>query len=414
MTASVAGSQAALKVLYPNGELPKSIQQKFVLLERMKKEKNFVGELQMVPIQNANPQGLAGDVPTAQANVQQGNYLRFQLTRIKHYGIARITGEAAEAAVRTEGALVDLWANETQGVAVAESSTLATYIYGTGDGTLSQLDSTAVVASLTLQLPTTANMNYFEIGMKVKAVSAQGLSPVIRAGSAKITGIDRRNRTLTTAAGNWSAQITGLAVTDFLTREGDQVPGAGAAPTAVVTGLAEYVRGGAAPGTIFGLNRNADPVRLAGQSINYSGWGMEDAVVDASSQAGFQGVGDPKTLVMNNIDVAQMKRSMGAKIQYNGGGGTATHSFSKLVIAGENGDIEILSDPFCPRNTGYLLDLSAFSLFSIGGAPSLAKFDGMDFLRIPTDDVYEVRFKTYGNVKCKLPGPQVQLQNLGL
>jgi hypothetical protein len=39
MTATVAGSQAALKVLYPNGELPKSINEMFVLHKRLKKRR---------------------------------------------------------------------------------------------------------------------------------------------------------------------------------------------------------------------------------------------------------------------------------------------------------------------------------------------------------------------------------------
>lgn len=419
MTATLAGSQAALKVLYPNGELPKSINQKFQFLNRMKKEKNFVGELAMVPIQNANPQGSAGTVPAAQAAVQQGNYLRFQLTRIRHYGIARITGEAAEAAVRTEGALVDLWDNETKGIATTEMSTLATYAYGTGDGTLSQILSGS--ATPTITLPTTVNMNYFELGMSLQAVSTTGLSPVIRALAVantppKITAIDRRARTITTT-GNWSAAITGLVDTDYLVRWGDAVPGAAAAPTAVITGLGGYVVGGTTPGTLFQLNRNQDPVRLAGQAIDYTGWAMEDAVVDASAQAGFHGVGYPDLLVANNVDVANMKKSLGAKITYQKSdttGAGATHSFSKLVIEGEAGPIEVLADPFCPRNKAFLLTLDAFSIFSIGAAPSLAKFDGLDVLRIPTDDVYEVRFKTYGQMKCKLPGPQIQLQNFGL
>src|SRR4051812_36488991 len=133
MTATISGSQAALKVLYPDGEIPKSINDMYVLQKRMKKDKDFVGELAYVPIQNANPQGSSADLQEAQNNVFQGNYLRFALTRVSHYGVARITGEAAEAAVKSEGAMVDLWDNETRGIATTEMSTIATYLYGTGD-----------------------------------------------------------------------------------------------------------------------------------------------------------------------------------------------------------------------------------------------------------------------------------------
>lgn len=413
MTATVAGSQAALKVLYPKGELPKSINDMFQALKRVKKETEFVGELAYVPIQNANPQGSSADFAEAQANIQQGNYLRMALTRVTHHGIARITGEAAEAAVKSEGALVDLWDNETRGIATTEMSALATYLYGSGDGTLGQVLSGQ--GTTTITLTTTANMNYFELGMSLRFVSAQGLNPTVRALAVAgvksvITAIDRRNRTITAAAA-FSTTNTGLIANDFVVRAGDQ---SGVTTSTVITGLDAYVAGGVAPSTLFTLVRANDPVRLSGQAIDYSGWAMEDAVVDASAQAGFQGIGYPNVLVANNIDVANMKKSLGSKIIYNDGGGTAAHSFSKLTIEGEAGPIEIISDPFCPRNKAWLLKLDAFSLFSLKAAPHLNKFDGMDFLRRPDADSYEVRFVFYGNLKCKNPGPHVKLTNFGL
>ncbi len=416
MTATVAGSQAALKVLYPNGELPKSINEMFVLLKRLKKETDFVGELAYVPIQNSNPQGSSADFTYAQLNIQQGNYLRSALTRVTHHGIARITGEAAEAAVKSEGALVDLWDNETRGIATTEMSTLATYAYGSGDGTLGRILSG--IATTTLTLYSTTNMNYFELGMSLRLVSAQGLNPTIKAlasGTVQsvVTGIDRRNRTLTFAVAPGTTNTSG-ADGDWLVRSGDQ---SGVATSTVITGLDNYVVGGTAPATLFALVRSADPVRLAGQSIDYAGWAMEDAVVDASAQAGFQGIGYPNVLVCNNIEVANMKKSMGSKIIYDRGAGgakTGSHSFSTLTIEGEAGPIEIVADPFCPRNKAWLLKLDAFSLFSLKAAPHLNKFDGMDFLRRPDADAYEVRFVFYGNMKCKNPGPHVRLTNFGL
>ncbi len=409
MTATIAGSQAALKVLYPNGELPKSIHDTFHTLKRLKKETDFVGELAYVPIQNANPQGSSADFATAQANIQQGNYLRSELKRVQHHGVARVTGEAAEAAVKSEGALVDLWDNETRGIATTEMGTLAVYAFGTGDGVLGQ--TLSGVSGTTVTLTTTANMNYFELGMTLRVVSALGLSPTVRveASRAVVTGIDRRNRTLTFGSA-LSTHATDAVNGDYLVRSGDQA----SSIRTVVTGFDEYVKGGTAPGTLNALDRNADPVRLAGQRIDYTGWAPEDAAVDASAQAGFQGIGYPNVLICNNIEVANMKKNLGAKIVYNDGGGKAKHSFTGVSIDGEAGPIEILADPFCPRNKAFLLKMDCFSLFSLKAAPHLNKFDGMDFMRRPDADAYEVRFVFYGNVKCKNAGPHVVLTNFGL
>lgn len=407
MTATIAGSQAALKVLYPEGELPKSINEMYLLHKRMKKDTNFVGELAYVPIQNANPQGSSADFATAQSSIYQGNYLRMSLSRKSHFGVARVTGEAAEAAVKSEGAMVDLWDNETRGIATTEMSVLATYLYGTGDATLGKPVTGQTMSASTITLAAGTNMNYFELNMTVRAVSAVGLSPTVRTGSARITGIDRRNRTITTDAG-WSTNITSFVDSDYIVRSGDQA----STDYTVIHGLQSYVVGGTAPGTINGLNRNQDPVRLAGQAIDYQGWAPEDAVVDASSQAGFHGIGYPNLLVCNNIEAASLKKSLSSKIVFNRPGDSGgKYSFSEVTIEGENGPIEILADPFCPRNKAFLLKLDAFSLFSLKAAPHLAKYDGMEFLRRPDADAYEVRFVFYGNLKCKNPGPHVQLQN---
>jgi hypothetical protein len=411
MTATLAGSQAALKILYPNGELPKDINEQYMLLKRLKKETNFTGESAYVALQNANPQGTGRTVANAQTALYQGNYVRFNLTRVSHYGLARVTGEAAQAAVKEEGALTDLWDNETKGAAQTEMNVMAAYLYGTGDATLAALDGSGAVAATTITLSSSANMNYFELNALLGAVSTTGLSPTVRTGSARVTGIDRRSRTLTSGS-NWSTQITGLTNTDYLVRYGDN---AASGTGYVITGLGAYVVGGTAPGTLHGLNRNTDPVRLAGQAIDYSGWAMEDAIVDASAQSGFQGIGYPNVIVANNIDVANMKKSLGAKIHFERPGGKeGSHGFSSLTIEGEDGPVEVLADPFCPRNKAWMLRLSDFCLWSLKAAPHLQKFDGLDFLRVATEDSFEVRFAFYGNLKCKNPGPHVQLQNFGV
>jgi hypothetical protein len=410
MTATITGSQAALKVLYPKGEMPKSINETFTFLKKMKKETDFLGELAYVPVQNANPQGSSAVLSVAQDNVQQGSYLRQELKRVTHHGVARITGEAAEAAVKSEGALVDLWDNETRGAATTEMGVLATYVYGTGDGVIGQILSGVTTSTVTLT--STANMNYFELGMTLRAVSARGLSPVVRVQAARavVTGINRRTRTLTFSAG-FDTLATAAINGDFLVRAGDQA----STVRTVITGLDAYIADSVGlPGTLNALDRNADPVRLAGQGVDYAGAAHEDAIVDASAQSGFQGIGYANVLTCNNIDLANMKKNLGAKIIYNDGGGKAKHSFTGVSIDGDAGPIEIVADPFCPRNKSFLLKMDCFSLFSLGAAPHINKLDGLDFMRLQTADAYEVRFVFYGNVKCKNAGPHVKLENFGL
>lgn len=407
--ATVTGSAEALKLLYPTGEVPKSINDKFALFKKTKKKTDFVGDTSIVAIQNAYPQGSSSTIANAQAAAQQGIYKRFQVTRKSHYGVARITGEAAKAAVKTEGALVDLWQNEMDGAVKTELIGLSTYMYGTGDGTLSQILSGS--ATTTVTLAASANMNYFALGMLVAAVSTTGFSPTVRVGSARVTGIDRKNRTLTFAAA-LSATVTGVTDTDYLCRFGDN--SAAGVNNSVVTGLGQWIVGGSAPGTLFGLNRNQDPVAFAGQTQDYTGWTIEDAVMDATAQAGFIGIGDPNCIVMNTLEFTALKRSLGAKIIYDGGGDTAAAGFKDAYIEGDGGPIRIVKDPFCPRNVAWLLNDETFHLKSLDAAPHLQKWDGVQYLRLPTEDVFEARWAFYGNLIVNNPAPNVRLTGIGL
>jgi len=407
--ATVTGSTEALKLLYPTGEVPKSINDKFNLFKKTKKKTDFVGDSAIVAIQNAYPQGSSSTVANAQTAAQQGNYKRFQVTRKSHYGVARIAGEALKAAVKTEGALVDLWQNEMDGAVKTELIGLSTYMYGTGDGTLAQILSGS--ATTTVTLAASANMNYFALGMLVAAVSTTGFSPTVRVGSARVTGIDRKNRTLTFAAA-LSASITGVTDTDYLCRFGDN--SSAGVNNSVLTGLGQWITGGTTPGTLFGLNRNTDPVAFSGQTQDYTGWTIEDAVMDATAQAGFIGIGDPNVIVMNTLEFTALKRSLGAKIIYDGGGGAATAGFQDAYIEGDNGQIRIIKDPFCPRNTAWLLNDETFLLKSLDSAPHLQTWDGVRYLRLPTEDVFEARWAFYGNLIVNNPAPNVRLTGVGL
>jgi hypothetical protein len=189
MTATLSGSTAALRILYPDGEVPKVLHKVFPCQDKIKKTTDFVGESEYVALQNENAQGVSTKYATATGSIQQGVYNRFNITRVKRFGLARIDGEAAEAAVkRGGGALVDLWENETRGISMTVMKCQEIDLFGTGDGTLGQISSGQTGVTITMAAAT--NMNFFDLGMRVGAVSTTGTSATVRTGYARITGID--------------------------------------------------------------------------------------------------------------------------------------------------------------------------------------------------------------------------------
>ncbi len=409
MTATLAGSSAALRILYPEGEPPKVLHKTFRSFDKIKKTTDFVGESEYVALQNENPQGVSTKYATAIGSLAQGTYNRFNITRVKRFGLARVDGETAEAAVkRGGGALVDLWENETRGVSMTLMKCLAIDMFNNGSGVLGQIASGSTTTVVTMN--SSVNMNYFDLGMRVGGVTSTATSATVHTGYAQVTGIDRLNRTLTFSAA-LNTLITGLGSTDYLVRAGDEVV---SSTFQCMIGLPTYVEGGTSPSALFGLTRTSDPVRLAGQTQSFAGVPMEEAVQEASALCGFQGLGYPDVLVANNREIANLKKNLeGKTILDRTSSSVGSAGFSKVVIEGESGPIEIVADPFCPRNVAYLLKWDEWVLHSLGGAPHLKNYDKNDFLRVQSDDAYQVDFVSYHQLKLKNPGPQFRLTSFG-
>lgn len=415
MSATVASSLAILKRMYPNGELPNATYTNFPTLALMPKMTELGGDDYQSSLQNENPQAAASNYADAANNFIPGTYNRFLVTRVKHYSLARIQGDAMEAA-RSKGAtaMIDLWANETKGASTTEQKCLSTYLFGTGSGALAQVSGG--VGTNTLTLTSSDAVINLDLGMLLTAVSADDpATAVVRGGGARITSITRDPDAAAVGCTGaaWNVQIPGLVANDFLARVGD-TPVGGVAR--VITGLPSWIAGGSAPGTLFGLNRNTDPVRLAGQTKSYAGTPMEEAIIDAEARLGFQGsMVQGKLLVANNRDVANLKKALSAKVVYDRvKSAVAGISFKSIEVEGDYGPIQVVADPFCPRGTAYMLNKETFQLCSMGAAPRILDFDGNRFLRVANDDAYEVRFGFYGFFKCSKPVDNFRLTGFGV
>lgn len=403
----ISAVNAAMKYLYPDGEPRKAIQSTREFLKRAKKDTSFTGEWAYVPILHGDAQGIGTDIPTAQGAVSETLYKRFQLTRVKHYAVARIDGELMEAAAsRGAGSMVDMWKAQLDSTLNKANNWHATHAYGNGSGALGQISSGS--ASTTVTLASGTNMNYFDLNAKLGAISTNTTSATVRSGTARVTGIDRRAKTLTFAAAP-NTTIAGLTDGDYFVYDGD---GTSSGTAKVPTGLDEYIK--SSPGTLFGLDRSVDPVRLAGQEFDATGFSREDAIAEATARAGEQGCGYPNVAFFHNSDFAALKRSIGSKLILDRtASAVGKASFSSVVIEGENGPVECVVDPFAPIGKPFLLKMDEIDLYSLNGAPHLKKDDGQNYARLAADDAIEARWAFYGNWRMKNLAPQVKITNYG-
>jgi hypothetical protein len=434
-----AAIQAILKTKYPDGSIPQALYKNFPFLSLVKKTTNFDGDYRVVALQNERPQGSSYNFEIAQGiakgglNGGGGSYKRFQVYRTKHYGLLRMDGETMKAAVRTSGALVDLWNQETDGVSTNELAELEFQLFGDGTGVRGTVGSWTG-ATATIQLATPSDIVYFSIGMKLGLVVGgieYGSSTPADAASgqgAYVFAINREAGSFQVSNASGVLQ-TGLqfnaaapAAGNGIVRRGDYVaaPGSGTFTTGnsaqgPVTGVQAWIPSTVTATPFWTLDRTQDRVRLAGQRLNALGLPMNEALMEGEGKVAIQGVGYPDTILVNPLDLQNLKKALGSDIVYDRvQSNVAGVSFKAIEYDGANGPMKIVSDPFCPRSKAFMLQMPSWELSTLGPAPQMLDFDNNDYLRVVDADQYEVRFGHYGQFICNNPGANIVIDNFGL
>jgi hypothetical protein len=410
MTATLSASADVIQIRYNKG-CPKLVynRAKAKTFMALPKSEDWKGGDWHIAVQNENPQGSSADFDVAVGSLAQGNYRKFTVPRVEHFGLARIKSQALEAVKEDEGAFVDLWKNEVDGAMTTELMNHEIYLMGDGSGILGAVSSGSTVTNATITLTTISDAAKFCLNMRVRGVTT-GLTPTLLAGTATITGINRATGTLTVAS-TWSGEITGLvAGTHSLVRAGDQA--SGGTPT-VLSGIRRWIDQTAS--TRFGLDSTSDVVRFAGLTYDATGVPYGEALVEASARVNQQGGNQPTLAVAHPRDIANFKKSVDAKRTYTRDiyNTKVGVSFPAIVVEGDEGEIKMISSPFQTRNVVGLLDPDSWKIRSLKAAPHIQDFDDNQFMRVSGADALEVRIASWLNVGCFAPYSNVIITNWG-
>lgn len=391
MTATNALSTAILKRRYKSG-VAKAQYDRFPVYAEVDKKTDWDGDDYAFAIETENPQGWGTDIPLAQAAAAQSRFYRGALTRLEFYALVRIKGQALRTAtMRGDAALVDLWQHELDGIERTFLKMMEIYTFGTGNGVLGTIASGSATTTVTLTVA--EDVACFDVGARIQLVSDTTLSPTIRGGVGTITAVNRATGTITLAAA-WTATFAGAVDGDSIIRAGDAASGGN---NRVPAGWRQWLIGGASPGTWKGITRNDDPVRLASQVLDMTGLPMAEAIIDLESLVNFQGKEPKLRLVGNPRDFRQVKKTLYGKVMFSQGGGSPTIGFDGAKWTGSGGDIPVLLSPFCPKQNVFLKKMDTYFMASAGPCPMPLEGDGLDMIRLATDDAYESRIGAYGD-----------------
>ena len=176
------------------------------------------------------------------------------------------------------------------------------------------------------------------------------------------------------------------------------------------------------PAALYGVTRTTDRTRLAGWPVDCSAKDVLTALIDGIHLLGEEGAVEltgflpPETYktaveLIRASSFYSLKEVTKQAIRADGNK-SGTVSVSGFSIDGPYGPVEIYSDPFCPPQTGWLLEMDRLTLYTAGEDPGVLKEDGLTLLRAATADVYEIRVGGYPGLICDGPGHCAQLYNL--
>jgi len=382
----------ALKQYYKRDFVENLVYKNNPFLALVTKDENFVGLNMPIPIIIGNPQARSATFSTAQALSENSRLRAFLLTRNKDYAFASIDNETLEASADA-GAFMKAATVEIDGAIQAATRSLATALFRDGSGAIGRINAT--VAGTTLTLATLVDIVNFEVGMRIQFSSAATSASLRVGGPLVVTAIDRSAGSMTVGA-NLNT-ITTLTSQDFINVAGDI--------EAKVRGLDAWIPSTVTSTAFFGVDRTIDSTRLGGQRIDASLSPIEEGLVDGVSLIEREG-GTPSHMFMNFANLANLRKSLGTKVQYVQAQveGKACLSFQGIQIHGNKGPITVLGDQNCPGAVAYALQLDTWALYSLGMAPKILDADGLKMLRENSADSTAVRVGYYGNAGCKAPG----------
>jgi len=424
MAAQYANSSnqiAALKELYTDDkEYMKDLVYKenpfLALVPKNESPDGFAGKYIPVPLEYGTPQGRSHTFQNAQNQQTPTQLASFFVYVIEDYQLVTITNLLMEQTKTNAGAFVDAAKLQMDGGFRNITNNIAFELFGDGTGTRGQSTAASTqvggtaVGGVTLPLGNSQSVVNFEVGMLLVASASPGGAPsadtVFITAVNRATGVINGTASAATLSGNWAIG-TGIA---YLSISGD-LPSTGASNTGsyeALSGLAAWIPviSPLTTDSFWGVNRSADPTRLAGLRYNAQSYTIEEGITNALAFLNREG-GKPDLAVMDFASYASLVNALGAKVQYV----QVKHdevevAFEGITFQSAYGRVTVLADRSCPPQTCYLLTMATWKLRSLGKVPHILTYgmEGLEGLRVGNADALEIRIGYYGNLICSAPG----------
>ena len=367
------------------------------ILGMMYKDKQAGGRYHHIPILKSGPQGRSAVHATARTNAVGSNTDGFDVTYGSNYQIAKVDGNLVDDTKISENAIYEAIDHEMKAAIANMKKDLRLNVFGNLGGSRGVIGSVSTT-DVTLAYPSQAI--HFEVDMEICVSAADGTSGALRDSGQAVTlaAVDFSNGILT-ADENWS-EISGTTAGDYLFAEGDF--------GAKWSGLAGWipVTAPTSGDDFFGVDRSSNPTRFAGWRYTATGEAIESAFINACAQ-GHLFDATATIGVVNPVQWGVIANSLGAdsqnrRIRVKDSSGYI--GYDAVMVYTQMGDVPIVSDPGCPVEYGWVLDMSTWKVLCVGGdLVRIIDDDGLLIRRAASGDEWEIEIKARGNFACTDP-----------
>jgi hypothetical protein len=270
---------------------------------------------------------------------------------------------------------------------------------------------------LTFILANPQTVVQFEVGMTLQNTLTDGGAALQVGGvidAVQITSVNRGTGQIiaTVVQGTGATFVAG----DYLQVLGD-IGTAGASTIAGLLGLSGMSAW--VPNTdplttdnFWGVNRSADPTRLAGLRYNASAQTISEGITSALAFGNREGAAFD-LIILDFVSYSTLINELGAKVQYV----MLEHdevevAFEAIHFHSAYGKIPVLADRSMPAQQAFCLTTDTWKLRTLGKAPHVLTYglEGLEGLRVGNADALEIRIAYYGNLICSAPGYNMVVQ----
>lgn len=424
--ANSANQLAALKELYTDDKdyMKNIVYSKNPFLAMVPKNESpdgFAGKYIPVPLEYGNPQGRAHTFANAQNQQTASDVISYFVYAVQDYQLVTITNLLMEQTKSNAGAFVDEASRTLDNGFRNISNNMAFELFAGGTASRGQISSAGVSLSGTTLSFTLANAQtvvQFEVGMTLQASSTDGGAAAQNTpgtiDAIQITSVNRGTGAITGTVVQ-GAPGSSWAANYYLQVLGDI--GMGGSTTIAgslgLSGLAAWVPSSdpTSSDNFWGVNRSADPTRLAGLRYNATSQSISEGLTNALAFGNREGAAFD-LIVMDFVSYSTLINELGAKVQYV----QLEHdevevAFEAIHFHSAYGKIPVLADRSCQAQTAWCLTLDTWKLRTLGKAPHILTYgmEGLEGLRVGNADALEIRIAYYGNLICSAPGYNMQV-----